>query len=245
MENSCVFCISIAQVPIRVKAIHPSMRSYCRQYLIPDNSFAQVNIEITNEDLEIEAGYQRALNAPDYKFDPKILEFDAILRKIADKMLEFDVLLFHASAISVEGKAILFSAPSGTGKSTHTKFWKELYGDKIEIINDDKPLIKFDQYGVSVFGSPWNGKDRLSSLTPAKLDSICFLSRAVENRVVKVSQQEIMQEIFNQIHIPADKTKIPKVLYLLDKVLKNAKLYKIFCTNSIESAKVVSLELLK
>ena len=245
MSEIFEFCIAVANVPIKIKALSPDMRNYCRQYQIPDDSKVQMEIEVVEDDLKLEAEYLRKMHAPDYKFDARILEFDAIHRKIADAILDYDVLLFHASAISVDSKAILFSAPSGTGKSTHTRFWKELYGERVEIINDDKPLIRCEESGVKVYGSPWNGKDRLSSLNSADFETLCFLNRGMTNVVERVSQQEIMREVFSQVHIPEDKSKLKKVLFLLNRILKEAKLYRISCTNSIESAKVVSKELLK
>lgn len=245
MGNSYEFCISIAQIAIQIKPLSNDMKSYCKQYLIPDNSIVQEVIEITETDIEIETKYLQACNAPTYRFNRNILEFDAIHRKVADRLLDHNILLFHASAISINSKAILFSAPSGTGKSTHTQYWKQLYNDNVEIINDDKPLIKCDHNGVFVYGSPWNGKNRLSSNNFAKLDSICILNRGTDNKITRVSQQEIILELFNQIYVPTDINKRQKVLSLLDTILKNSKLYVIYCTDSIESARVVSEELLK
>ena len=64
-------------------------------------------------------------------------------------------LVLHASALSYKGRAIAFSAISGTGKSTHTGLWKEYFGENVEIINDDKPAVCFEGGQPYLYGTPW------------------------------------------------------------------------------------------
>lgn len=62
-----------------------------------------------------------------------------VCREILDN---YDGLFFHSSALMLDGKAYLFSAPSGTGKSTHTALWQRHFGGRVQMINDDKPIIR-------------------------------------------------------------------------------------------------------
>ncbi len=74
------------------------------------------------------------------------------------KLLDFDGIRLHSSAVVVDGRAYLFSATSGTGKSTHTGLWLELFGDKAYIINDDKPAVRLRDGVWYAYGTPWSGK---------------------------------------------------------------------------------------
>lgn len=78
-----------------------------------------------------------------------MLEETAVYRKIADKMVDYDTFVFHGSVIAVEGQAYLFTAKSGTGKSTHTRLWREMLGDKAVMVNDDKPMLRVTESGVT------------------------------------------------------------------------------------------------
>ena len=96
--------------------------------------------------------------------------------RIADKVI-YDTILFHGSAVAVDGIGYLFTAKSGTGKSTHTRLWRELFGERAVMLNDDKPLIKVSENGIIVYGTPWDGKHRLSTNTFVPLKGICFMSK--------------------------------------------------------------------
>lgn len=62
-----------------------------------------------------------------------------------NQLLKFDGMLLHSSAVVMDGYAYLFSAPCGTGKSTHTALWRKVFGeDRARILNDDKPALRFE-----------------------------------------------------------------------------------------------------
>ena len=84
-----------------------------------------------------EAEIERERNAGEEHFSNAYLESLAVYRKLCEKMLDYDCFLFHCSAIALDGKAYLFAAPSGTGKSTHTRLWREVFGNRAVMINDD------------------------------------------------------------------------------------------------------------
>ena len=68
-----------------------------------------------------------------------------------------DTVALHGSCIVYKGKAVLFLGESGTGKSTHTRLWREnIAGSKL--LNDDSPIVRYEEGGVWVYGSPWSGK---------------------------------------------------------------------------------------
>ena len=66
-------------------------------------------------------------------------------------------VLMHASVVSLDGRGYLMTAPSGTGKSTHTRLWRQCF-DQCELVNDDNPVVRIEQGKAMVYGSPWSGK---------------------------------------------------------------------------------------
>ena len=79
----------------------------------------------------------------------------------------------------MDGEAYIFTAVSGTGKSTHAMLWREVFGERVRMINDDKPLIRITPEGKAVvYGTPWDGKHHLSKNSAFPLKAICWLTRA-------------------------------------------------------------------
>ncbi len=93
-------------------------------------------------------------------------------------MPSYDTVLFHGSALAIDGDGYLFTAKSGTGKSTHTRLWRERFGDRVVMINDDKPLLHIDAGSVIAYGTPWNGKHRLGTNASVPLRADCVFSDA-------------------------------------------------------------------
>ena len=99
------------------------------------------------------------------------------------QLLNFDGMLLHASAVVVDGYAYLFSAPCGTGKSTHTRLWLQAFGDRAFILNDDKPALRFEDGAWYAYGTPWSGKHDISANVRVPVAGICFLHQAKENTI--------------------------------------------------------------
>lgn len=113
-------------------------------------------------------------------------------------LLRFDGMMLHASALSYGGKAYLFSGPSGVGKSTHTRLWQDVFGEDVEIINDDKPALRRLDGRWYAYGTPWSGKHHINKNRRLPLCGICFLKQADENRIRRVSSLEAIQLIVPQ-----------------------------------------------
>lgn len=85
---------------------------------------------------------------------PNYIEFLALHQCISYALIEKQVLLVHGSVVVADGEAVLFIAPSRTGKSTHTRLWTELPDAHAFVINDDKPLIRIGEQAPTVYASP-------------------------------------------------------------------------------------------
>ena len=173
---------------------------------------------------------------PPRSFSDAYLETLAVYRKIAERMPAFDTFLFHGSAIAVDGCAYVFTAKSGTGKSTHAALWRKMLGKDAVMVNDDKPLIRVTEREAIVYGTPWDGKHRLSSNISVPLKAICILSRADENRMEQVSYEDALPMLMQQAYRPADPAALMKTLQLIDGL--NVSFYRLSCNMDISAAEL-------
>ena len=215
------FVIEIAGASFEIQPLFETTALYCRDYLVarePEYRIFVRREELAEEqrllDLEAdEEGLKRR------KFAEPFLERSLIQRKVAECLLERDVLLMHGSTVAVDGQAYLFTAPCGTGKSTHTRLWREAFGERAEMVNDDKPFLRFVDGKVLACGSPWSGKHGLSSNVCFPLKGICVLSRGLENVIRPAAVNEISDFLMHQIFQPEGDDRVPGLLAeLMDRV---------------------------
>ncbi len=166
------------------------------------------------------------------------LETLAVYRKIAESLIEYDILLFHGSAVAVDGACYLFAAKSGTGKSTHTRLWRELLGERAVMVNDDKPLLEISGTGVAVWGTPWDGKHHLSRNISVPLRAICFLEQGKENRMKAISAKEGWPALWRQSYRPSGPDKLKRTLAMVDSLSTRARLYRLRCAPDIQAARM-------
>ena len=151
-------------------------------------------------------------------------------------LLEYGGFMLHSSAVIVDGRAYLFSAPSGTGKSTHTGLWQKVFGEKAQILNDDKPAIRALSDGVFAYGTPWSGKTDMNINVKASLAGICFLERSEENWIKKIDTNTAIARLLNQTIRPFEMKGMDLLLSHVDKVLTTVPVYKMGCNISEEAA---------
>lgn len=158
--------------------------------------------------------------------------------QFCSELLKFDGFMLHSSAVAYENKAYLFSANSGTGKSTHTSIWQRVFGeDKAVIINDDKPAIKIEKDGsILVYGTPWSGKTDKNINVSVPLQGICFLERAPQNWIYPLNVQNAIHPILNQTIRPAYSGDMTQLLSLLDRLLQKTKVYRMGCNMEDDAA---------
>ena len=175
----------------------------------------------------------------DIPLDPLAIEKTVFYNKFIDWLPVNDTLFFHASLIEVFGQVVAFTALSGTGKTTHTFLWQRLLGDKMQIVNGDKPIIRFFDDTPYAYGSPWCGKENLSTNTKVPLKHICFIERSETNSCEEITPPEALNSgIFNQVLIPRNAGGAVVTLGLIDRLLKQCKLWKIKCNMDISAAEV-------
>lgn len=150
------------------------------------------------------------------------------------EIVKFDGIMLHASCVQYENYAYLFSANSGTGKSTHTHLWLEKFPEA-EILNDDKPAIRYIDGKFYAFGTPWSGKFDESINTKTEIAGITFLSRGETNEIERVEGNTATIDFLNQTVRPTNKNYMLQFMDILDKVLSEVPVYRLKCNMSLEA----------
>ena len=229
------FVLEVAGLATQVQPMFFSTKEYCRPYLTEREP--EFFVEVTAEDLirqqaaldqeADEEGLRRR------KFTDPFLERTVIQEKIAEKLLERDTLLLHGSTVAVDGQAYLFTAPCGTGKSTHTRLWRELFGNRAVMVNDDKVFLQLRQDSVWAYGSPWMGKHGIGTNISAPLEGICFLQRGTENRIQKAEPQKWLPKLVHQCFLPEE-----HYLPLISRLAEKVPLWEMSCTKDPQAAAI-------
>lgn len=155
------------------------------------------------------------------------------------KLLQFDGMLLHASCVVVDDKAYLFSAGSGTGKSTHTKLWLKQFGDRAYILNDDKPALRLEDGIWYAYGTPWSGKHDINCNTRVPVAGIAVLERSSENTIEPLKGTAAITAILDQTVRPAHQISRIQILELLNKLMLQIPVWKLKC-NMDPGAAIVS-----
>ncbi len=223
---------------IMIASLHEDVHRLCADYRADGQPDFTVQVTQDNIDFEREksAREDEIEGIPVRRFSDAYLETLAVYRKIAERMPDHDTFLFHGSAVSVDGAGYLFTAKSGTGKSTHARLWRELLGKRAVMVNDDKPLIRVTEEGAIVYGTPWDGKHRLSNNIAAPLKAICILERAEENHIARITKSEALPMLIQQAYRPADPAAMEKTLELI--VRLDVRFYRLSCNLELSAAEL-------
>lgn len=221
----------IAGVIFELNTIYSFTEKLCENYKYNGNEDAVLSITVTKEEIENERRLENSTN--------EYLESVAVYRKLCQYIFENgNGFVFHSSAVSVNGECYLFTAPSGTGKSTHVRLWKNLLGERAVVINDDKPIVRFIDGEFYVYGTPWSGKHKLDKDERSKLKAVCEISRASENSIREVTFKEILPTLLNQTVRPNEIEKMDVLLLRLLSMSKRIKTYKLSCNMDISAARL-------
>lgn len=220
-----MFTMQLAEHTFNIDNKYIYTEKMCQRYLTDD--IAEVTISVTDEEI-IKEDILNKSYPNDY------LESLAIYRKVCEYLISKDIVLFHGSCIAVDNMAYLFTAKSGTGKSTHTKLWREYFKNRAIMVNDDKPLIRISN-DIMVYGTAWSGKHHLDNNISVPLKAICILERDNFNHIEKVGKKEVYPIFLQQIYRPKDIPKMMKTLSLLDILTNKVELYRLGCNISQEA----------
>lgn len=229
-----MFTIRVADTFIQINERYQYIKQYCRNYIVDDVT-PQMVIEVSDEEINAE-------QSDEYVCSPDYLETLAVYRKICERLVDKGIILVHSSVLMINGEAVMFLAPSGTGKSTHTRLWRQVYGDRVTMINDDKPLVsvRTDDSGVhvNVYGTPWCGKHGIENNISAPVKALFLLKRNETNVARKLTIHEAFPYVFNQTYRPDNAELMRKTLILSRAMAENVGLFELGCNMQEEAAHV-------
>ena len=232
--------IELAGVPVLIRCCFKENVDFFYDYL--SEKQACFTIQPTKTDLMyIQSEFERAdeeEGIQPYRRADWYLENNAIHSLLAEKLAAYHVLLMHGSAICMDGQAYIFTASSGTGKSTHTRLWREVFGEHAWMINDDKPLIRIEAGCAMAYGSPWDGKHHLSSNASAPLKAVVWLNRDTKNHIIPMPTADAFSVVMKQVFSPRDKGMLVQVLELEKQLLQTVGFYKLFCNMEQDAARI-------
>ena len=226
------FLSYIADVFIGVNYKYEYTRKVFNNYISNAKIIPSFTVTVTDDMINFEKEL-----APN--FPPEYLENIAVFRSIANTLMrEYNAILFHSSAISYKNNGFLFTAKSGTGKSTHTKLLSE-YNSDILYINDDKPFIRYiaSDGCFYVYGSPWQGKHHRGANVKIPLKAICLLNRGIENKITKINSFEALSEILTQTVKPTDELEVDAFMNIISLLTEKVDFYKLYCNMESDAPK--------
>ena len=153
------------------------------------------------------------------------------------ELIKFGGILLHSSCVVKDGLAYLFSAPSGTGKSTHTSLWLK-YFDDAKILNDDKPALIIKDNTLYACGTPFSGKTDQNINEIYKVKGVAFLQRSETNWINKMDDKKAIYSLLNQTIRPNIEDVMDKAIAIIDKIVSISNIYEFGCNISLDAVKV-------
>lgn len=219
----------IAGVIVEMNAKYDRTIKQAIPYLTDETNDAAFKLELSLEVIE-----QKQIEYP--HLSKEEIEYIFLGQIFYRHILRHNGILLHSSAVVKDNYAYLFSAPSGTGKSTHTSLWLQEFSDAY-ILNDDKPAILLINNKLYAAGTPFSGKCDLSKNEIIPLKGICFIERSPNNWIKQIDKKTAIFEILNQTErIPYEKDMV-LILDLIDKIVSYTKIYRMGCNISNEAVK--------
>ncbi len=165
-------------------------------------------------------------------------EYLATGKSFYTQLLDYNGMMLHSSAVVVDDKAYLFTANCGTGKSTHTNLWLQVFGKRAYIINDDKPALRLEDGAWYVYGTPWSGKYDINANKRVSLAGIACIERGETNHIEPFVGIEAISAIFKQTTKSTEAIHRTKILELMDLLLSTVPVWKLRCNMDPDAARV-------
>lgn len=210
------FTASLGGIELNIQTAYPQNADWFRSFACGETGTDRL-VRVTKEELETVRSYYPP------EMSPATVEYNELCTRVGDLLLPFCRFLFHGVAFLWRGKAWIFTAPSGTGKTTQYVLWKGLYGDEIQILNGDKPILEACPDGtIWVHPSPWMGKEGMRSMFSAPLGGMVYLQQGRENQIVRMTQGEAAVPIFCQLLFTAASPRDVELACCLEETLLKA-----------------------
>lgn len=187
-------------------------------------------VKTTLEDITHEEEISECKSRP-YRY-----ELTCAFRYLSNQLYKKDACVLHSCFINAQGRGIAFTARSGTGKTTHMNLWKQLLGDEMEIINGDKPIVRFIEGVPFGYGTPWKGKEQLGGTGRAPLTDICIIERAKKNETIPATKEEAVMILLGQVYMPESPEGVAATMEIINKIVEKCRFWKIRCNMNLDAA---------
>lgn len=231
--------ISLADISIALEVVYDETVQRFKEYLTdktPLYNLVMTVERIAEEFLLLHQEY------PMYKYTVIDAEFNAIYRDLTEILMEKDAFVFHALMIGLDNDGYVFTAPSGIGKSTHGKLWTEVFKDKVQIINGDKPILRIVNGCLYGYGSPWKGKENIGINSHVQIKSICHIVRGVNNKIHLIDNKvDSLDWFLKQLMLKNREKYLQCMLAWFKTIVKQVDLFELEC-NTEKSAVIVAYQ---
>ncbi len=224
------FTIRLAGYNIGIESRFESSRRFFADYIVSDDNAIVITSSVSDEELINTVSAVPGISR-------EAAELTGLYRPIAEALPVLGGIVFHGAAISYGDDGYIFTAPSGTGKTTHIRMWKKYLGKNVDIVNGDKPVITVSDDGVYVHGTPWSGKERWQKNRSVPLRGICLLHRGDTCHADVADADELIPFLFSQTYLSSDCNAAGRTMELLDDVLRQVPIYSLYCDISENAVK--------
>ena len=223
--------IKIAGIPIGIDARYEYTEKYVSEFLTDDQPLFTVSA--SDEEIENECKIS-GLHVP-YQYAEHVVMY----RKIAERLADFSSIVFHGAILECDGRAYAVTAHSGVGKTTHTRLWLSEFGDRVKILNGDKPIFRIIDGVTYACSTPWRGKEGYGYNAMLPLGGIAFLARGTVNRARTAKPDDVSMRLMNQIYISKTNVlSISRSMQIADQILSSVPLYELECNMDPEAAHI-------
>lgn len=222
----------IAELNIQMDPVYPETIDRLAPYLT-DSTTVDFAVECDEEGFAAFSQHSPFPDRPDMNEGPYL--YTKICRVI---LRDYNGFFFHSSALELDGEGYLFTALSGTGKSTHTRNWRRYFGDRVTMINDDKPIIRKINGVFCVCGTPWMGKSNIGCNKIAPIKAIYVLQRGETNHAEKIGASTVLKQLFEATLLPNNKENMARLLNLFNDLFSEVNLFLLTCNKDVDAARV-------
>ena len=153
------------------------------------------------------------------------------LLSLERRLYQYHEFILHSSYIVYKNQAILFTAPSGTGKSTQASLWEKYRGARI--INGDRSLIVNKNGKYYATGLPICGSSKICFNEEYPIKAVVILDQGKENSIETLSYKEMVKKLFSEITVNYHNNEfVDNVLDFIDDFIVNVPVYHLTCNIS-------------
>ena len=222
---------------------------YVRVMSAPHGYHLEISYDEAREQihtLDVNRSFTQAVATLIYADYTAGVALSSMLRMLfAQTILQKEGISVHASCVCKSGVGYLFLGKSGTGKSTHSEQWMEVFPD-CKLLNDDNPIIRLRNGKPEVYGSPWSGKKNYYLQEHYPVGGIVRLHQAPSNCFEPLADTAAFAAVLPSCSGFRKEIESQQVLYnTLIEIVGMTAIGRLYCLPDNESARLCFLNLVK